>query len=137
MEEFSKQENLFFVALASAMIIVSLVLVALLLLSRPIEPYNELYFDLDSIQEKALVGDELPFTFFVENHEDRQMDYTYSVLVGGEELKQGELSLADGEQREVNEKVLLSSAGEQKVEVKLENAFQDKYSIFFWIDVGE
>tara|TARA_Y100000310_G_C20659118_1_gene803655 strand:- start:104 stop:517 length:414 start_codon:yes stop_codon:yes gene_type:complete len=132
MQNFSKQESLFFAILALAIIIVSLALASVFLLSKQPEPYTELYFDLPSLSETAVYGENLEFTFFVENHEAQNMDYKYTVLVAGDAVKEKTISIAQGAKDQVTETVLVY-AGEQKIEVVLENSFQDQYNIFFWV----
>lgn len=137
MVEFSENENKFFVVLASALIIVSIALVFFMLLSKPVEKYSELYFDMASLRDKAEVGGEVEFSFSVENHEGQSVDYNYSVQVEGAEVTKGNFSLTDGGKETVNEAVVLLESGEQMVEVKLDNSLQKPYTIFFWINVGE
>jgi hypothetical protein len=135
MAEFSRQESVFFAMLAAAIIAVCLALVFLVVLSRAPEPYTELYFDLGSIQSSASPAESLGFRFFVENHEGGSMDYTYSVLVNESVVEKGRLSLAGGEKTAVSESVVLpDERGNQKIGVEVENAFQERYSIFFWVE---
>ena len=137
MVEFSENENKFFVILASALIVVGIALVFFMLISRPSEKYSELYFDMASLRDKAEVGEEVEFSFSVENHEEQQVDYNYSILVEGAKVNKGTFLLEDGGKETMHEAVVLLDSGEQMVEVKLDNSLQKPYTIFFWINMEE
>ncbi|MDP6670766.1 MAG: DUF1616 domain-containing protein [archaeon] len=137
MVEFSETENKFFVVLASALIVVCIALVFFMILSKPSEKYSELYFDVASLRSNAEVGEDVDFSFSVENHEGQQVDYNYSVLIDGVEVNKGTILLYDGDEETVYETVVLLTSGEQMVEVKLDNSLQKPYTIFFWINVEE
>jgi uncharacterized membrane protein len=133
MEEFSKKESLFFAALVLAIIVVAVLLVFLTLLSKPVEPYTELYFLPNSLPAKAMLGAGTDFVFFVENHEGMEMDYSFKVLVGTRVLDEGNVTLHDGEKKEFSETVSFSNTGMHKVVVELENKFGEEYNISFWV----
>lgn len=138
MEEFSKQESFLFTTLVFAIIIVSVALLFFVLISKAPEPYTELYFLPNSLPEKAFAGDSVSVKFFAENHEGREMNYTYSLLLNSSAIKNGAFAIENGAIKEISESIILPTAGAgQKISVELKNAQQETYSIFFWIDVGE
>ena len=138
MDDFSKREDFFFGALAAAIIVVCLLLVSLMLLSRPPDYYSELYFDVESLSEEAVVGEEISFKFFVENHEAREMDYNYSILLNSKEVFKDGFSLDDNAKKEIVEAVVFEKRGRnQKIEVMLKSELAEEYSVFFWVNVGE
>ena len=132
-----EQESRFFVFLALAIIVVSLILVSQMLLVRPPETYSEVYFDLGSLREKATFGEEIPVWFVVENHEGEGMKYTYKIFVGDKQANEGEFFLRNGKSKTVFESALLANKGKkQRIDVNVRNGLREDYNLFFWLEVA-
>jgi hypothetical protein len=93
--------------------------------------YNDEMVLLAKYPKKIAVNESFTFSFEITNQLDNEWSYTYYISIDEEPVKDGMVTLCDGESTLVTAELQIDSPGERKVSVQLSTGEE----IYFYVDV--
>lgn len=136
-EENGKQLWLFQLIVA-AVILVALLLVAELVLTRSPETFTQLWLK-EPLPLNVEAGEKFSFEFVLANNEGKGIEYSYKVLLAGEQKAVGKILLKNGEQQTLPIELSSENASSEKQKVLVEVSapeHEEPYSVWFWACIG-
>ncbi len=135
---FKTEDERLFAVILVVLIIVAAAFMYSIYIGRTPEAFTQAW--LESYFDSARPGEEMNFSFVIDNHEEKAATYSYKIIVNDVVKKENSIAVDKGENRLVEESISFDMAGSEKQKVLVEINKPEKpepYSLWFWVDVRE
>ncbi|MDO8538710.1 MAG: DUF1616 domain-containing protein [archaeon] len=135
-------QNTDFFLFTGILIVLVIVLGAMslsLIFTKKSETFSQVFLAQETIPSQVIAGENLQFSFFVENNEGTQSSYSYEIWAEGSKKKSGEIVLENAERKKIDESISFSNAFSEKQKVLVKVFSKDSsqpYTLWFWVNVS-